>query len=70
MARTLPDLKAIRERVLVLPMADDPSVRASLENWRNWDGPISEKIRLTLKNNLIKARRRSQCCGNHGEPGC
>ena len=51
-------------------MADDPSFRASLANWREWDGPFAEKVRLTIKNNLIKARTRSNCCGNHGEPGC
>lgn len=51
-------------------MADGPSMRDSLNNWRNWDGPFSEKVRLTLRNNLLKARRRSDCCGNHGEPGC
>lgn len=53
-----------------LAVANGPSMRDSLKNWRNWDGPFSEKVRLTLRNNLIKARRRSDCCGNHGQPGC
>jgi hypothetical protein len=51
-------------------VADRPSPRAAFANWRNWDGPLTEKVRLTLQNSLIKARRRSDCCGNHGEPGC
>ena len=32
--------------------------------------PWYEKARLTLKNNWIKLRTGSTCCGNHGEPGC
>jgi hypothetical protein len=49
---------------------------------REWD-PVSEgaqnmrqpmslarKIRLVLRNNAIKLRTGSTCCGNHGEPGC
>jgi hypothetical protein len=47
-----------------------PNPSDFLNNWRDWDGPFSEKVRLSIKNNLIKARRRSDCCGNHGEPGC
>ena len=51
-------------------MSDDPSFRESLRNWREWDGPITEKLRLALRNNLKKARTRQNCCGNFGEPGC
>ena len=52
-------------------MSDEsPSVRASIENWRNYDGPFRTKLRLALANNLKKARTRSDCCGNHGQPGC
>ncbi|HEX9887877.1 MAG TPA: hypothetical protein VGA69_00240 [Nitriliruptorales bacterium] len=47
-----------------------PRPRDVLANWRDWDGPVSEKVRLTVKNNLIKVRTGSDCCGNHGEPGC
>jgi hypothetical protein len=41
-----------------------------VRNWRNSDLGYFEKVRLTIKNNAIKARSRSSCCGNYGEPGC
>jgi hypothetical protein len=47
-----------------------PSFRASLSNFRTYDAPLPEKIRLALRNNLIKLRTGSNCCGNHGQPGC
>jgi len=31
---------------------------------------MAKRIRIAMKNNLIKARTRKNCCGNHGEPGC
>lgn len=58
-------------------MADDhdderyrPSLRESLENWRHYQGSFGKKLRLTLKNELKKARTLSNCCGNIDEPGC
>lgn len=48
----------------------DPSISRSLRNWREWEGSFFEKMRLALRNNATKARRRRNCCGNHGEPGC
>ena len=47
-----------------------PSWGAAGSNWANSDLPLREKLRLLAKNNAIKAKNRSQCCGNHGEPGC
>jgi hypothetical protein len=47
-----------------------PSLQALFSNWRTYDAPFHEKLRLSLKNTLIKIRTRSDCCGNHGEPGC
>ncbi len=41
-----------------------------ITNWTTYDGSTAKKLRLAAKNNLIKARNRSDCCGNHGEPGC
>jgi hypothetical protein len=32
--------------------------------------PLGRKIKLVLRNNLIKLRTGSSCCGNYGEPGC
>jgi hypothetical protein len=32
--------------------------------------PWREKIRLLLKNNLLKLKKRQNCCGHPGEPGC
>jgi hypothetical protein len=48
----------------------EPSMRQSWENFRNYDAPFATKVRLVLANNLKKARTRSSCCGNLGQPGC
>lgn len=32
--------------------------------------PLARKIKLVLRNNAIKLRTGSSCCGNYGEPGC
>lgn len=47
-----------------------PSLIHFSRNWRNSDLPFAEKMFLAIKNNAIKAKNRSDCCGNHGEPGC
>ncbi len=47
-----------------------PSLRDLIVNFREYDAPLSTKVRLALRNTGIKIRRRSSCCGNHGEPGC
>jgi hypothetical protein len=41
----------------------------ALENLRQ-PGPLLHKLRLFIRNNWIKARTRSACCGHYGEPGC
>ena len=51
-------------------MARRPSFRAFSANWRESDLPLFEKLAKTVKNNAKKAVTLSQCCGNHGEPGC
>lgn len=51
-------------------MANKPHPRHVVNNWRDSELPFAEKVRLTIKNQLIKASRASNCCGNHGEPGC
>ncbi len=47
-----------------------PSARALVANWREYEGPFHEKLRLAIRNNWTKIRTRSDCCGNYGEPGC
>ncbi len=47
-----------------------PSFRATVTNWRTYDAPFGTKLRMVLRNNWTKFRRRSDCCGNTGEPGC
>jgi len=47
-----------------------PSARAIIANWRSFEGPFHVKLRLAVRNNWIKIRTRSDCCGNYGEPGC
>lgn len=46
-----------------------PSIQASLENLRQ-PMPLGRKLRLVFRNNWIKVRTASDCCGNYGEPGC
>jgi hypothetical protein len=45
-------------------------MRVSLANFRDYDAPFLEKVRLAMANNLTKLRTGSSCCGNHGQPGC
>lgn len=47
-----------------------PSFRQSLRNFWESDLPFLERCRVAVENNAIKARKRQNCCGNHGEPGC
>jgi len=49
---------------------EQPSIRASLANFRDYEAPFATKVRLMLANNFTKLRTRSQCCGHHGQPGC
>lgn len=46
-----------------------PEVRAFLTNLSGPE-PWTVKIRLLLRNNWLKLRRRQNCCGHPGEPGC
>jgi len=39
-------------------------------NFSSYDAPFPSKVRLALANTWRKARTRSSCCGNHGQPGC
>jgi len=48
---------------------DRPGLSATIRNLRQ-DLPWAVKVRLLMRNNLIKARSGSSCCGNYGEPGC
>jgi hypothetical protein len=43
---------------------------AFLENFRTYDAPLPSKARIALANMWKKARTRSSCCGNYGQPGC
>ena len=47
-----------------------PSAGSIWSNWDNSDLPLLEKLRLVAKNNAIKLKNGTSCCGNHGEPGC
>ncbi len=47
-------------------------VQDFFRNWNDFDGPLTEKVRLTVRNRAkaylvppIKG-----CCGHPGEPGC
>lgn len=51
-------------------MAEQRHPRHFVNNFRTYDAPLAVKIRLFVKNQAIKARKGSGCCGNHGEPGC
>ena len=45
-------------------------LRDFADNWRSSDLPFPEKVRVAARNNWIKIKNRSDCCGNHGQPGC
>ena len=47
-----------------------PSVRSFFNNFRDYDASFGDKLRLAAKNTRIKMKNKSDCCGNHGEPGC
>ncbi len=51
------------------PSDERPNLRAVVANLRQ-PMPWHRKVRLVLRNNWIKLRTRSDCCGNYGEPGC
>jgi len=51
-------------------MAKRPNLGNFITNWSTSDLPFLEKLRVAARNNLIKARTGSPCCGHPGEPGC
>ena len=46
-----------------------PDPRTALRNWRQ-PMPLGRKIRIGVRNTLIKIKTHQTCCGNYGEPGC
>jgi hypothetical protein len=44
--------------------------RQFFTNWCEYEGPISKKVWLTLKNRARAVATLKGCCGHHGEPGC
>jgi hypothetical protein len=46
-----------------------PAPRAFITNLRV-PMPLGRKLRLLFRNNWIKIRTGSTCCGHPGEPGC
>lgn len=53
-------------------MADEqrPNLRATVSNWRTYPAPLTRKLRMAASNNWERVRRRSDCCGHPGQPGC
>lgn len=47
-----------------------PSPNQYLANWRDSELPLAKKVGAALRNQTIKVRKRSHCCGHPGEPGC
>ncbi|HEY8908726.1 MAG TPA: hypothetical protein VIM51_00360 [Desulfosporosinus sp.] len=47
-----------------------PSFKAIFSNWRRSDASFLAKLGMAFRNNWIKIRRGSSCCGHHGEVGC
>jgi len=43
--------------------------KETIENLRR-PMPVQRKLRLFVRNNWLKLRTGSTCCGNYGEPGC
>ena len=47
-----------------------PGFKHVIGNWVRSELDLAERLRLTVKNNAIKIKNGTNCCGNHGEPGC
>ncbi|HEX9885809.1 MAG TPA: hypothetical protein VGA70_04945 [Longimicrobiales bacterium] len=49
-------------------------VREFFTNWKEYDAPVPEKLRLTVVNRSRTVKRivleGKGCCGHYGEPGC
>jgi hypothetical protein len=39
-------------------------------NWKEYEGPASRKVWLTLRNRWRSVATLKGCCGHPGEPGC
>jgi hypothetical protein len=61
---------AIDKRILPLYACGAmPSLRSAFTNM-SVPMPLHLKLRLLVRNNLIKIAKRQSCCGHPGEPGC
>ena len=47
-----------------------PGLRSFFANFSTYDAPLHVKLSLAARNTAKKIRTKSDCCGNHGEPGC
>lgn len=47
-----------------------PNPMSFFNNFNDSDLPLHEKLALAAKNMAYKVRNGTDCCGNHGEPGC
>jgi hypothetical protein len=54
-----PSVSAMREEL-----------KASWENFRDYDAPLTTRVRMAVANSVKKAGTRQSCCGNPGQPGC
>ena len=44
--------------------------RQFFTNWKDYEGPASKKVWLTLRNRWRSVATLKGCCGHPGEPGC
>ena len=47
-----------------------PRLRRTLRSLRHSDASTATTLGLFARNNWLKLRHRSLCCGNPGQPGC
>jgi hypothetical protein len=47
-----------------------PSPGQVISNWTDYPAPARVKARMAARNLWRRVVRRSNCCGNHGQPGC
>jgi len=47
-----------------------PNPRDFFANFKDYDAPFATKVRMAVANNWKKVATGSNCCGNHGQPGC
>jgi len=47
-----------------------PSLKSVFSNWKSNRASFFSKVKMAVRNNLIKIKKKDNCCGHYGEVGC